>query len=460
MLDGGLGHGVVGATASAIAAEVRAGRLSALQVVDAHLERIAALDGRVGAFEVVRAEQARAEAAELNARGNLDAMVLAGVPVAVKDVVDVTGLPTRHGSAAVPDDAATSDSEVVRRLRAAGAIVVGKTRCPELSVWGVSDNAFGVARNPWDLSRTPGGSSGGSAAAVAAGMVPIALGSDGMGSIRIPAACCGVTGIKPGSGVVPMQFGDDDEHWSGMTQFGPLGTTVADIALMLDVLAGGMGLSTPPTTGSLRIAVHAGPALLGTTVSRPYRAAVADAANALRQAGHAVVAARPPIDMRAAVAATARWTVGTGTDAEVLGARRSALEARTRGHIRVGRVLGRVVGVRAAQADRFRARVAAYFADVDVLITPGLLRAPIRAEGWRDRSWLANFLGNVNYASLAAPWNLADVPAAMVPMGRAANGMATAVQIVAPHGREDLVLAVAAELEDRRPWTRHAPLVG
>src|SRR5689334_15940323 len=220
--------------ARAIAAQVRDGRLSPRTVVDDCLARIADADPAIGAFQVVDVAGARRAAGELAARADLDGLPLAGVPVAIKDNVAVAGLPTRHGSAASSSTPAGEDDELVRRLRAAGAIVVGKTRLPELAIWPFTESAaFGGTRNPRDPARNAGGSTGGGAAAVAAGMVPLALGSDGGGSLRIPAANCGVIGFKPGRGTLPTA-----EHWYGCTAYGPIAATVADAALALDVLAG------------------------------------------------------------------------------------------------------------------------------------------------------------------------------------------------------------------------------
>jgi amidase len=225
----------LGVSATELAADVRAGRRSPRQLVEAVLSRIEAIDGELGAFQVVRRDAALAEADAVAARSDLSTLPLAGVPVAVKDNVPVTGEPMRDGSAGSDPTPQTRDHEVVRRLRAAGAVVVGLTAVPELCVFGATDSVFGVTRNPWSLSRTPGGSSGGSAAAVASAMVPVAHGNDGMGSIRIPAACTGLVGIKPGLGTVPAQLGNGS--WFDMAENGPLATTVADCALVLSVLA-------------------------------------------------------------------------------------------------------------------------------------------------------------------------------------------------------------------------------
>ena len=195
-------------TAAQIAADVRAGKLTARAATEAALYRIERADAAIGAFQKVRVFAALARGRRGRRPPRPRDLPLAGVPIAIKDNVPVTGEPMRGGSTGSDPAPQQHDHEVVARLRAAGAVVVGLTRVPELCVFGATDSTFGVTHNPWDIGRTPGGSSGGSAAAVAAGMVPIAHGNDGMGSIRIPAACCGLVGFKPGLGVVPAGLGN------------------------------------------------------------------------------------------------------------------------------------------------------------------------------------------------------------------------------------------------------------
>src|SRR5690606_10851257 len=238
---GGPPAGFVGTgmpTVAAIVADVRAGRRTPREVLDAFLARIERIDEHIGAFQFVDAEAARREADLLAGRPDLADLPLAGVPVAIKDNVDVAGMPTRYGSAASSPQPRGSDDLLVRRLREAGAVVVGKTRQPELAIWDFTESpAFGGTRNPYDPDRNAGGSTGGGAAAVAAGMVPVAHGSDGGGSLRIPAANCGVVGFKPSRGAVPLP-GGLTEHWFGCSVHGAMATTVADVALAVDVLAG------------------------------------------------------------------------------------------------------------------------------------------------------------------------------------------------------------------------------
>src|SRR3954449_4921690 len=206
---------------------IAVGDVSAREVVGAVLRRIERLDPQLNAFRVVLAERALAEADQADARGRAgEERPLLGVPVAIKDDTDVAGVPTARGTAASDLTPRPADAEAVRRLRAAGAVIVGKTNVPELMMWPWSEGvSFGAVRNPWALARTPGGSSGGSGAAVAAGLCGVALGTDGAGSIRIPAAFCGLFGIKPGRARIPQGQGDG-EAWHGLSQLGPLARTV------------------------------------------------------------------------------------------------------------------------------------------------------------------------------------------------------------------------------------------
>ncbi|KUN86379.1 amidase [Streptomyces griseoruber] len=444
----------VGRTAVEIAAAVREKRVTPREVVAEHLARIARLDGRIGAFRVVRAEAALTEADEVAARSDLAELPLAGVPVAVKDNLAVRGESTRVGSAATPDTPAGADHVTVARLREAGAVVVGLTNVPELCVFGTTEGVHGTARNPWDTSRTAGGSSGGSAAAVAAGMVPIALGNDGMGSLRIPAANCGLVTIKPGHGVVPAGIGDGD--WFGMSENGPLATTVEDARLMLSVLADDTGaVRQDDEPGALRIAVSVRSPLAGVTVSAPYAAAARDAAGVLMKAGHQVRRADPSFPLSLGVTSLAHWTAGTAVDAAPLDAR--LLTRRTRVHAALGRRF--LNGVRGGSArEELRRRLEPFFEEYDVLLTPALARRSPRSQPWHERGWLRNVLANTNYSPLTPPWNLTGWPAMAVPFGTLPSGAPAAVQLVGRPGSEAELLRVAEQLEGLRPWTRTAPL--
>ncbi|MFJ6700221.1 amidase [Streptomyces sp. NPDC091272] len=441
------------ATAADVAAAVRAGRLTPREAVAASLARIDALDSRVGAFRTVRGARALAEADALADRPGLDRLPLAGVPLAVKDNLPVRGESTRVGSAATSTAVADTDHETVARLRAAGAVVVGLTHVPELCVFGTTEGVHGTSRNPWDLSRSAGGSSGGSAAAVAAGMVPIALGNDGMGSLRIPAANCGVIGLKPGHGRVPAGIGDGD--WYGMAENGPLTTTAEDARLMFAVLAGEEPPEDLPATAGLRIAASARSPLAGIAVTRPYADAVRATARLLVDAGHEVRHDDPPYPLSLSGALLARWTAGTAKDAAGLDP--GLLAPRTRRHAAAGRLLARTPLLRTDHRALLRERLGPFFERYDVLVMPALARRGPAAAPWHERGWLANVLTNTAYAPTTPPWNLAGWPALTLPLGTLPDsGAPCAVQLVTRPGGEYLLLALAARVEALKPWERTA----
>ena len=440
-------------TATEIADAVRNGSLTAREAAEQALARIALADARVGAYQVVRAETAIAEADAVDARPDRDRLPMAGVPVAVKDNVAVSGEPLREGSAASDPRPQQRDHEVVRRLRAAGAVVVGITRVPELCVYGTTDSTYGTTRNPWDLELSPGGSSGGSAAAVASGTVPVAHGNDGMGSIRIPSACCGLVGLKPGLGLVPAEIGNGS--WFGMSENGPLATTVGDAALMLSVLADQPALAAVADPGQLRIALST--RVPGATpLDRAWRGAATSTADLLRGAGHRVVEAHPPYGQRLVVSEAVRWTAGTELDAREL-ADRSRLQPRVRRHAALGRLALAVGLPREKGRTRWQDRAERFVADHDVLLTPTLAQQPRRSREWGERGWWANVLSNAYYAPFAAPWNLAGWPAMSVPAGIGPAGTPLAVQLVGRPGSEATLLALAGQLEQAKPWPRVAP---
>ena len=441
-------------TAIELATQVRSGAAKVEEVVADSLRRIHAVDAGLGAFQLVREAAAMAEAADLAARTDLSQLPLAGVPVAIKDNVAVAGEPMRDGSAATSDRPRTVDHEVVRRLRAAGAIVVGLTRVPELCVFGATDSSFGITHNPWDLSRTPGGSSGGSAAAVAAGMVPIALGNDGMGSIRIPAACCGLFGIKPGYGVVPSGIGNN--AWYDMAENGPLATTVGDAALMLSVLAARPDLAdVNEPERPLRIAVSVRPPVSGVRADIEHLRAVVQTAKRLGAAGHSIERVDPPYPVNPAPALS-RWFGGASFDAD--GLDRSLLDPAVRRHVSLGDTVRRRGVVRDSDRVAFRSAMTDFFATYDVLLTPVLASPPIAAERWGERPWPRVMAANVRYAPYAAPWNLAQYPAAAVPAGLHPKvGMPLSVQLVASDGGEAQLLGLAAQIERLAPWQCTAP---
>ncbi|MDP9117557.1 MAG: amidase family protein [Actinomycetota bacterium] len=434
---------------------VRNGDLSARTATEQALRRIEALDGAIGAFQLVRTEAALREAAEVDARADKAELPLAGLPIPIKDNVPVAGEPMRIGSAASDPAPSQHDHEIVRRLRDAGAVVVGLTRVPELCLFGATDSVYGITRNPWDLSRTPGGSSGGAAAAVAAGMVAVAHGNDGLGSIRIPAACCGLVGIKPGLGVVPADLGNGS--WFDMSENGPLATTVEDCALVLSVLAARPELATLTVPPPLRVAVSTLVPATGIPLDPAWAAAARATGALLERHGHRVTVADPQYGLSTAGSEVVRWVAGAELDSQLL-LDRDRAEVRTRLHARLGRAAIRLGLPSARGRDRWRRRAEAFFAEHDVLITPTLAQSPIPARAWGERGWAANIIANLRYAPFAAAWNVIGWPAMAVPAGTHPNGMPLSVQLVARPGGEALLLGLARQLEVARPWQRTAPV--
>ncbi|MGA5304169.1 amidase [Nucisporomicrobium flavum] len=445
----------VGATAKQISRAVRRGDTTATQVVADHLEQIAISEPALGAFRVVRGGEAITEAEKVDEQEDLANLPLAGVPVAVKENTQVAGLPTWHGSEAARTEIAEEDHEVVRRLRGAGAVVVGVTKMPEMGLWGTTDGADGPARNPWSLDRTPGGSSGGSAAAVAAGLVPIAHGNDGLGSVRIPAACCGLVGLKPGRGVVPCDLGLDG--WMGLTEHGILATTVADAALGFSVLAGRTPAKlTPPE--KLRVGVSLRSPVQGVRPDGPNRDAVAAASRILIEAGHDTLTAEPSYSAKLGLMGLLTWFASAYREADAAGLDLKKLQPRTRRHVRLGKLAWKRGWVRQEQRDAWREQSIAFFRDrnIDVLLTPALATTPPPADGHATGTWRSNMLTNMRYAPYAAPWNIAGLPAIVVPVGIRPDGLPVGVQFVGPPDSELLLLSIAGVLEVANPWTRHS----
>ncbi|MEC3980600.1 amidase [Amycolatopsis sp. H20-H5] len=436
-------------TAVEIAQAVRSGELDPVQVTQDALDRIAAADGVIGAFRRVRAEEALAEAKGLAQRPDLAELPLAGVPVAVKDVTAVAGEYAGWGSRAGAREPFGEDGVIAARLRAAGAVIVGLTRVPELCVWPMSDTPDGVARNPWEPSYTSGGSSGGSAAAVAAGLVPIAHGTDGLGSIRLPAAMCGLVGLKPGRGVVREP---GEEGWFGMSAHGPLATTVADAALLMAVLAEQPELAAVEAPGELRIAMSTQVPLTRAPLPKEFVAAVDRAGELLGEVGHAVSAATPRYGAAAVGGIIVRWFAGPAAQAKDFDDK--LLQPRTRAHVRLGRFLIRAGRVREATRDNWLARAEEFFSAYDVLITPTLATLPPRAHRWHTRHWLANTVPSLRVGGFTGLWNLAGYPGLSVPIGSHPAGLPTSVQLIAAPGGEAKLLSLAAQLEAANPWPR------
>ncbi|MET9801026.1 amidase [Streptomyces sp. NPDC006368] len=440
------------------------GQITSVALVQASLDRIEAGRATVNAFRCVRAEAALAEAEDADRRlAAGERLPLLGVPVAVKDDTDVAGLPTRFGCAGdIPP--ATSDGEAVRRLRAAGAVIVGKTNSCELGQWAFTEGpAFGATRNPWNTDHTPGGSSGGSAAAVAAGLVSAALGSDGAGSIRIPAAWTHLVGIKPQRGRVSVHPYTD--CFEGLTVNGPLARTVADAALLLDAVSGAhpdepyhpapidASAAARREPGRLRIALAWRSAFTATRnpLHPGIRRAVTDLAEALGRLGHTVEEARPRYGL-IGLGFLPRATAGIAAYAD-RHPDSTLLDPRTRGATRTGRRLGgrALRAARAREAHQHR-RIGALFDTYDVLLAPTTAAPPPRIGAFDGLSAWRTDLTMAAACPYAWPWNVLGWPGVNVPAGFTADGLPVGAQLLGPAGSEELLISLAAQLEDDRKW--------
>jgi amidase len=453
--------------ASAQAAALREGSVTAPELLEAVLARLEAVEPQLNAFRRVDAEGARAAARAAQER--LDAgerTPLLGVPVAVKDDADVAGDPTGFGGRAqFPPPVA--DAAFIARLREAGAVLVGRTNVPERCIWPFTETLTrGATRNPWSLDHTPGGSSGGSGAAVAAGVVGLATASDGGGSIRIPAAFCGLLGHKPTRDLVPLD--PVEEVWNGLSVYGALSPTVADTAAFLDVCARDGDPAEGPPAGSYRAAVAADPAPLRialawrgpagpSPIERRRRAAVAQTAERLRSLGHEVVERELPIPPAAVPAFLVRFLRGAADDIATL-PHPEWLDRRSRGMWRMGRAIPDGVLERATALHARIARdLLAFFDDVDVVLQPSLVGRPWRIGAFQRRGGLTTTLAVALRLPTLPVWNALGYPATSVPVGLDDERLPMAVQLVAPPGEDRRLLALAAQLERQDPWSARRP---
>ncbi|MGZ4467981.1 MAG: amidase [Nocardioidaceae bacterium] len=447
---------------------IRRGEVSSRELTTAVLERIARYDGRLNAFTVVMADEALAEADARDADPVADRGPLHGVPIAIKEEVDVAGQVTTFGGRGnhtpIPTDAA-----VVTRLRKAGAVIVGKTNMPEFGLWPFTESvAHGITRNPWDTSRTPGGSSGGTAAAVAAGLVAAGIGGDGGGSIRIPSACCGLFGLKPQRGRVTM---DPHEHgWWALSTTGPLTRSVRDSAVVYDVIRGSLPADRwraedPPMSFTAAADAPARPLRVGWSVTpaavgvRPHPAhvrAVQDTAALLESLGHHVEEVDPHYPDPTA-AFVPQFFAGLHSSIEYV-EDRSRIERRTKETDRLGRWV--TPGVREWAIRRGRAvaaRANRVFATHDVLLTPTIAPRPPEVGVLDGTGSLRASLAAMPMIAYTALWNVTGNPAASVPAGFASDGLPLAVQLVSRPDDETTLLTLSAQLEQARPWADARP---
>jgi amidase len=457
---------------------IAAGEISSRELVELYLRRIARFDERLNAFRVVFSERALLEADQADARrGAGDQRPLLGVPIAVKDDIDVAGEPTCVGTNAFGEPAA-ADAEIVRRARAAGAVLIGKTNVPELCAFPWTETpTWGVTRNPWNLQHSPGGSSGGSAAAVAAGLVGAGLGSDGGGSIRFPAAYCGLFGIKTERGRVPMAPHLD--CWHGLSVNGVITRSVRDSALFHDAIADGPPDARAPVLepssflaalaqadgaaeGSARplriaLASRLPPSPL-TRLHEDNRAALEDTAAALRALGHDVEECDIGADLMAAAPEfTVRYLSGLRDEARAL-AHPERLERRMRALTRVaGRLPASALHWARGREAAYAERINRTFREHDVLLTPVTPAPPPRIGACQGRGWLWTSTVASARTPYTTPWNLTGQPACSVPAGFGADGLPRAVQLVGRPSDESTLMSLAAQLEAARPWAQERP---
>ncbi|MEU0437451.1 amidase [Streptomyces sp. NPDC006290] len=446
-----------------------AGEVSSRELVERTLARIEAARPTVNAFRLVRAEAALAEAdaadKELAAGSRRP---LLGVPLAVKDDMDVAGEPTAFGC---PGDfpPVTEDGEAVRRLRAAGAVVIGKTNTCELGQWPFTEGpAFGATRNPWHHGHTPGGSSGGSAAAVAAGLVPAALGSDGAGSVRIPAAWTHLVGIKPQRGRISTWPRPESFH--GITVNGTLARTVADAALLLDAASGSHAgdLHRPAALrvrdavgrdpGRLRIALSLKPPFTAVParLDPAVRAKVLALAERLAGLGHTVEEAEPRYG-QIGLAFVPRATAGIAERVRDTPFP-ELLDRRTHAAARLGRLLGGAPLRAARRAEpALQRRVGALFDTYDVLLAPTTAAPPPRIGAMLGLSGFRTDRAMIAACPYAWPWNILGWPGVNVPAGFVGEGLPVGAQLLGPADSEPLLVSLAAQLEADRRWHEEWP---
>ena len=436
-----------------LADQLATGALTSAALVDELLARIERLDPQLHAFVDVPVDAVRAQAAAADAaRADGDERPLLGVPIAVKNNSPVAGLATRYGTGSA-EPLAARDGDLVTALRAAGCVILGTTTMSELAL-----HPYGPALNPWDPRATAGGSSGGSAAAVAAGLVPAATATDGGGSIRIPAASCGLFGLKPTPGLLPD--GPDRSRWHGLASAGFLTRSVIDTAVLLDAVCGGARYAAAAAGGperALRITVSRS-SVLPVRLAGPCAEALDTAADALAEAGHLVSDCDLPLG-RPAPAFLPRY-LRSARDAAVRLVDPALLSPAARVPARLGGFVSeRTLAAARRSGDRWTATVTEdVFADADVLLTP-VLPSPADAAGRLAPDHpLRTALRSAVRTAYVAPWNVAGFPAASVPAGFTAEGLPLAVQLVAPPGAERHLIALAAQLQRAMDWTTRCPM--
>jgi amidase len=457
-------------------AAVRAREVSSAELVDHYLARVEHLSDQVGAFVTVADEQARERAARADKRiasGDEALPPLFGVPTAVKDLNQTAGLRTTFGSAALADFVPDVSDEVVLRIEEAGMVSLGKTSTPEFgSPCYTEPDVAPASRTPYDLERMAGGSSGGSAAAVAAGLVPVAQGSDGGGSIRIPASCCGLFGLKPTRGRISAGpvYGDP----VGLGTSGPLARTVRDAAALLDVMAGpavGDPFWAPPLPegqsfldacgrdpGRLRIARFSTPVIASAEVHPECLRAYDDATRLLADLGHDVEEIDVPLPPEAVPTFETCWSVLTTLSPVPEGAEH-LLRPLTRWLRGRGReVSAPEFGLAVGELRRVAAGTLRTLAPYDAVLTPTLAQPPLRVGEIRDDADPArDFENQKAFTPYTSAWNLTGMPAASLPLHMTPEGLPVGVMLAARPAEEQLLLSLCAQVEEAAPWHDRRP---
>ncbi len=460
-----------GLTAVDQARMVREGEVSARELTEQALEHVARLEPQLGAFRTVMAEAALAEADTRDAQHAAgEDLPLLGVPVAIKDETDVAGVVTGLGGNAM-DTPATADAEVVRRLRADGAVIVGKTNLPEFGQWPFTESAaVGYTRNPWNPQYSPGGSSGGTAAAVASGMVPVALGSDGGGSIRIPAACCGLFGLKTQRGRNSTAPWPD--AWKSLAVTGPIARTVLDAAVFGDAMRGNVesdlykwpkprtnfvdaALSEP---GRLRVMLSEKSAVPGVRLDPQQRAALHATADLLVSLGHEVVPEELPTSYPM-LSFVPQNSFGLLEQSRAVD-HPERLERRTKQNLATAKLMPRVALDRALRYGRQLAeRMERLFGRYDLILQPTIAALPRPLGALDGVTAIEASLRSLPYIAYTVLWNVTGHPAAAVPAGISNEGLPLSVQLIAAQGDEPTIIQAAAQLERERPWAGAKPAV-
>jgi amidase len=450
----------VSADATELADGVRSRDFSARRLIEATLQRINDLEPSINALRTVMATEALLDADRIDSLpdAELAELPLAGVPVAIMDDTDVAGQSTMWGTA-IDRGVCDQDADIVDRLRRAGAIIVGKTNVPELTLWPWTASAsWGVTRNPWDTERTPGGSSGGSAAAVCTGMAAMALGSDGGGSVRYPAGLTGLVGVKPERDRVPI----GPEHgsgWHGLIALGPLTRSVRDAALFLDVVSHKNATSelrdllTKPAP-EMRIAVSTNPPPGSqVSLSADRRRTIDKTAELLSSLGHQVIEVDIDYDLAALWNSTVRLLKGVQDDVASLPDDRR-LEARTRRVARLGRLIhSRSLRRALDNEQRITDSISEVFDDADVVVTPLCAGAAPPIDQCPSRGVIRS-LRAANTSAWLVPWNLNGQPAITIPTGLHHDGLPTAVQLAGQPDGLGKLLGLCSQIETTQPFPR------